>query len=85
MITTFLLQIPLFFITALVNALPDSTGFPDEVSTAINTAWGYANGLSFFFPVQTLLTLVVLVFAFEAGILIWKFINWVLKKIPGVN
>jgi len=85
MITTFILSIPLFFIQALINVLPNSNGLPSEVTSAIVTVWNYGQGASFFFPISTLLTLVVLVFAFEAGILAWKFVNWILRKIPGVN
>jgi len=85
MITDFVLSIPLFFVRAFVSFIPASDGLPAGVSSAISSAVSYMNGLSYFFPIDTFLTVTVLILSVEAGILLWNSINWILRKIPGVN
>jgi len=85
MITSALLQIPLFFIELVLGLIPTSDGLPSGVSAAISTAVTYAKGVSFIFPIETLFQVLLLVFSVEAGLLAWKFINWLIKKIPGMQ
>jgi len=85
MITTTILAIPLFIIQGILFLIPNSTGLPQPVLDAITTAWNFVNGLSYIFPVSDMLILVVLTFAIEAGILSWRFVNWILHKFPGVS
>jgi len=85
MITDVILQIPLFFLNLMLGLIPDSSGLPSGVSSAITTAIGYIKGVSFIFPIETLFQIILLIFSIEAGLLLWKFINWIIKKIPGVS
>jgi len=85
MITDTILRIPLFFLNLILGLIPTSDGLPSGVSDAISTAMAYAKGVSFFFPIETLMQIVLLIFTVEAGILLWKFVNWIIKKIPFVN
>lgn len=85
MITSALLQIPLFFIELVLNLIPTSDGLPAGIASAISTAVSYAKGVSFLFPIETLFQVLLIVFSIEAGLLLWKFINWLIKKIPGMQ
>jgi len=85
MITDIILRIPLFFLNLILALIPTSDGLPTPVSDAITTAMTYAKGVSFFFPIETLMQIVLLIFSIEAGLLLWKFINWIIKKIPGMS
>jgi len=85
MITDTILRIPLFFIRLVLGLIPASDGLPQGVADAISTAVGYIKGVSFIFPIATLFQILLLIFAIEAGLLLWKFINWLIKKIPGMQ
>lgn len=85
MITEIIFNLILLPLEFLIGLIPDSSGFPVAVSSNIETAWGYLWAFDYIVPVATLLLLMGLVFAFEAGILVWKFINWVIRKIPGMS
>lgn len=85
MITEILLKIPLFFINLVLGLIPASTGLPEGVENAVTTGIGYLEAVSWFFPVETLFQVVLLIIAIDAGILLWHFINWIIKKIPGMQ
>jgi len=85
MITDFILGIPLWIINGALSILPNSTGLPTEVTSAITSAISYVNGVSYFFPIGTLMTTSILMFAVHKAELIWHGINWLIKKIPGVS
>jgi len=85
MIIDVILQIPLFFLKMVLALIPSSGGLPAGVGSAISTAVGYIRGVSFIFPIETLFTILLLILGIEAGLLVWKFINWLIKKVPGMS
>jgi len=85
MIIEVLLDIVFTPLEFLIGLLPASEGLPASVSSAVGTLWNYVWAFDYILPASTLLTLMVLVFGFEAGVLVWKSINWVIRKIPGVS
>ena len=84
MISTFFLTSFYGLIALLLGFLP--TGFlPSGVAQGINYFWGVVNTFSYIIPLDTMLQALLLVFAFDFAILLWHFINWVIRKIPGMQ
>jgi len=67
-----------------IKQLPDAT-LPANILTAISTAQGYFSSFSFVFPVSTFLAIIGLVLTIEAGVMIYKVIMWLIKKIPTIS
>lgn len=87
MITTTILN--LFYsviqlILSPIRLLPEAT-LPASTAQAIATAGTYIKAVDFVLPVPTLLTVIGLILGIEAGILIYKIIYWVIKKIPTIS
>jgi hypothetical protein len=58
---------------------------PDGISNAIETINGYLGGLNVVLPIDTLLQVLFAILAVEVLILAFKGLNWLIRKIPGVN
>jgi len=84
MISTFFLTIFYGLVSLLVSFLPTGV-LPTQISTAFAYFWGVANSFSYVIPMDTLLKVVVLAIAFDGILLIWWFINWIIRKIPGMQ
>lgn len=75
----------LYAITAPFRILPN-VSLPATLLDPITTAGHYAISLDHFFPVHELFWIIVGVFVvFEIAVLAWKFINWVIRKIPTIS
>jgi len=70
----------LLFLSPLL-ALPDAS-LPSGLTSAISTAGGYITAIDPYFPLSTVLTVFGLVLSVEAGIFTYKFIMWIIHKIP---
>jgi len=72
-------------VTAPFRLLPDvavSSGFSDSITNAGT----YGMSLDHFFPVHELFLIITGTFiVFEVAVLAWKFMNWVIRKIPGIS
>jgi len=84
MITSFLLAMLIGLISLLVGFLPTGN-LPIEFTNAIGTVFGILNTFSYLIAVDTLLLLVGLVIVFDGVVLLWNFINWIIRKIPGMQ
>jgi len=87
MITNFILSILYYSIVAITSPLrllPDVSLSP-EISNSIATAGAYMNSIDFIVPTTTIMTIFGLFLAVEFGILSFKGINWLIRKIPGIN
>lgn len=87
MITNFILTILYYSIVAITSPLrllPDVSLSPD-IANAISTAGAYLNSFSFIIPVGTIVSIFGLFLAIEGGILLFKGINWLIRKIPFIN
>jgi len=84
MIITFFLNILNSFLVGLISLLPSG-----HLPTIMTTAFGYfmslLNSFSFIIPVDTLLQAVGVVLLFDGVILLWNFINWIIRKVPGMQ
>jgi len=84
MILTFILNIFDFFLVGLLTLLP--TGhLPAAITTAFSYFMGLLNSFSFFIPVDTLLQAAGVVLVFDGAMLLWYFVNWIIRKIPGMQ
>lgn len=84
MITTFFLSIINSFVGLLLNLLPTGS-LPSGISTAISYFWAIVNSFSYVFPVSTLLAAFLVLLAFDLAVLLWHLLQWILRKIPGVQ
>lgn len=84
MITTFFLTIFYSFVNLIVGFLPVGS-LPSAVNTAIVYFWGVMQTFSYVVPVDTLLQAILVVFVFDFAVLLWHFINWIIRKIPGMQ
>lgn len=76
----------LYLLTAFFRALPDVT--PDSfIATSINQASDSLGLIHSFLPntINILLTVLGIMIVFELSYFTWKFISWIIRKIPGIN
>lgn len=64
-----------------ITSLPDAS-LSSDVSNAFTQARGFLHALDFVLPYTTLFSIIGLVVAIEAGILVYKVIYWLIKRIP---
>jgi hypothetical protein len=80
----YLLYLVVLLITAPLRLLPD-VSLPADVLNSITIAGTYINSMDFILPVSTFFTIFALFLAIEGFIILWKVINWTLKKIPTIS
>jgi len=66
------------FFIGILNFLPVGSTLPDGVSQAVILIFGYMQLFNFFFPIDTLMTVFLLVLAFQGAIFAWRIIRWTL-------
>jgi len=74
-----------YVILAIAGVLPDSTGFPPEVSAAITTMGQYARVLDLLLPVSTLATIIALVLSTQVAIFTFKSLKWIISYLPFIG
>jgi len=84
MITSFLLSMLFGLVNLLTGFLPTGS-LPTEFTNAVGSLFGVINTFSYLIAVDTLLLLVGLVLAFDGVVLLWHFIQWIIRKIPGMQ
>jgi hypothetical protein len=84
MITSFLLLLAYSFVNLMVSFLP--TGhLPVAITSAFAYFMGVLNSFSYVVPVDTLLSAAGVVLVFDGAMLVWQFVNWIIRKIPGMQ
>jgi len=84
MIVTLFLNLVYFFLQGLIGLLP--TGhLPTVMTSAFAYFVGVANLFSYVVPIDTLLQAALIVLVFDGAILVWHFLNWIIRKIPGIS
>jgi hypothetical protein len=73
-----------YLITAPLRLLSDVV-LSGNISAAIDSASKYLGGLNAVIPVTTLLAVFAIFLVVEIGIMTWRGINWVIRKIPSIN
>jgi len=84
MISTFILQIFSTFVATLIGFLP-SGQLPTQIGSAFIYFVGVINQFSYVVPVTTLFQALVVVVGFDIAIMFWHFLNWIIRKIPGMQ
>jgi len=84
MITTFFLTIFYGLTNLLVSFLP-SGHLPSEIETAFSYFMSLLNLFSYVVPVDTLLQAALIILAFDGVLMLWYFVNWIIRKIPGMK
>jgi putative flippase GtrA len=84
MITGIILTIFYSFVNLLFALLP-SGHLPTQISSAFAYFMGVVNSFSFVVPVDTLIQAALVVLAFDGAMLVWYFVNWIIRKVPGMH
>jgi hypothetical protein len=66
-----------------VGLLPNSSGFPTEIETALTTAIVEGEKWSFIVPFETIFRILAIVFVIEGGILSYKVLSKILSWLRG--
>lgn len=70
-------------INFIASIFPDSTGLPSAVSTAINFLLDKLYGFSLIVPADDIILIIQYTIVFEAMVLIWHFVRWVINLVRG--
>jgi len=82
MITGILITIVATVFTFIVSLLP-TIPLPTGITDALTLIWSYINMFSFLFPVDTLLTVLVLALLYHIIFLFWDMGLWIIGVIRG--
>jgi len=87
MITNFLINVlyDVAFLFTLPARLFENVTLPATMTSAISSAAPALGTINAVVPVTTVLAIVALFVVVEFAILTWKGVNWIIRKIPGVN
>lgn len=77
------LNIFLWFVTALLALLPDSSGLPESITDAVNRSVALLYNFDFIVPVSLLLELVVSALYFQLAIQAFRFTMWIINYFRG--
>jgi len=84
MISTFFLAITYGLVNLVVGFLPTGS-LPSVISTSFAYLMGIVNAYSFIVPIDTLLQAAAVILVFDGSLMLWYFINWIIRKIPGMQ
>lgn len=68
--------------TAPLRALSD-VSLSSSFAQAVTTGMGYASRLNHFLPIGPILYVMGIILTFEAGLVTYKIVMWVIKRIRG--
>jgi len=81
MILTFLFNFFFDFLNGLINLLPVGS-IPTGIGDSLTYIVGVMNTFNWFFPLDTLFTVLGITVGFELVVVSYHFIMWILRKIP---
>lgn len=84
MITTIILNIIYFVLWPLIQLISNlsDVSLNSGIATSITTTSGYLSALNTFLPITTLLVMLGVFTTYELGYFTFKFIYWIIKRIP---
>lgn len=82
MIVDALIYVGLGIVGLFASVLPASEGLPTSFETGLQSLFTMAFKFDDFIPVSLLLTTMVSVFLFEAGIMAYRFARWFFASVP---
>jgi len=84
MIFTLILNFLDLFLRGLMGFFP--TGhLPAAITTAFVYFLAVVNSFSFIVPIDTLLQAAGVILLFDGAMVLWYFVNWIVRKIPGMQ
>ena len=69
----------------LPEKLLPSVSLDGNIAVAIARAGDYLSGVAYVLPVNTMLAVFGVILTIEGAIFTYKLINWLIRKIPGIN
>lgn len=84
MIFTLILNFFDLFLSGLLNLVHEGH-LPSQITTSFAYFFNTANQFSYVVPIATLMQAFALVLTVDAAILVWHFLNWIIRKIPGMQ
>lgn len=85
MISTAFVYFAYYVLSLLFAVFPESSGFPEEVLTAINYIAGYTAIINTLVPMETVGTILGLVITFELAVFAFKGLRFVFGYVPFVG
>jgi len=85
MITDFIFSVPAYLLVALISVLPDGQSSPPAFVEGVHTIWGYIQAVSFIVPAEAMVFCLAIAIPYHIAIFGFWGVNWLLKKIPGIN
>jgi len=86
MITDFFFSIPAYLLLGLINnTLPNGTGTPPDFVNGVHTIWSMMQAMSFIIPAETMLFCLAIAIPFHLALFGFWFVDWLLKKVSGIN
>jgi len=85
MIISLFIGLGAFIIDSIVFLLPEGSGFPANVTSAVNYFAGYVGIVDPLLPLSTLHTIILLVIALELAILTFKMVRWLFGYVPFIG
>jgi hypothetical protein len=80
----FIISALIYTLTLPFRILPDAV-LPEGVENSITEVSGYLSGINTILPIDVLLQVFQAMIVLEVAILGFKGLNWVIRKIHGVN
>ena len=81
MIVQLLLVLVFTIIDSIIAQMPEGFVIPDWISSVT----GFFKGVGYFFPKNSVGTLISVLITWAGIYFIWIFIHWIIRKIPGMN
>lgn len=85
MITTAIITLAYYVVSGIVNRLPSSSGFPAEVLDSVAYIGGQAAMLNMIIPLDTMASVLALVYGIEFAIFGFKTVRWLVGYIPFIG
>jgi len=85
MIFTFLILILFATLTWVIGLMPNSTGIPNEIQQSLNAIITEASAWEYWFPLQTMLTILWLYIVWEFILYGWKTARYFIGLLRGTT
>jgi len=85
MIGDLLINFVYWLVSGLISLFPISQGFPPEAHEALQSLGGYFGMFDALMPIDTLLTVLTLVFTIEIAVFGFRSLKWILAHLPYVG
>jgi len=85
MITSLLLYIVGFLLGLIGLLLPSGFALPSVIAQAFSFFFQFLSVVPFAPTPTSMTAMLAVVFAWELGVLTWHLVNWIIRKIPGMQ